>query len=359
MSVQISYKKQVLVGFILLLILLVAIEISLRVYDHYYPTCNLLKSEVYEKINFELKRDICNSNDRLIKNMDPLYILPNQQLQTININSEGFRGGELQDNPDYRIFFVGGSTAFGVGSTSDNTTISGYLQKIFSNSYPRYNIEVVNAGIPNAYSFTEQNLIKAKLLSYDPDLLIIYDGYNDVERDYDYFFESVDYKSFDSIIRLMMKSSYETPIVIWKLYNMHKYDTTDVIKFNPDNIDDKVLAWKNIWLDVCSMQNEYGFKAVITLQSLVGSGNKSLTLEEKYHYKHHDQEKKLQYYELYGYALSELNGICSGTIDLRNVFDSHSETIYYDQGHVGDNGNKIIAERMYNDILPLIINDLK
>jgi len=44
---------------------------------------------------------------------------------------------------------------------------------------------------------------------------------------------------------------------------------------------------------------------------------------------------------------------------LRNVFDSHSETIYYDQGHVGDNGNKIIAERMYNDILPLIINDLK
>jgi hypothetical protein len=43
---------------------------------------------------------------------------------------------------------------------------------------------------------------------------------------------------------------------------------------------------------------------------------------------------------------------------LRNVFDSFSETIFYDSGHVGDFGNEIIAEKIYEKIIPIVIKDI-
>jgi len=56
--------------------------------------------------------------------------------------------------------------------------------------------------------------------------------------------------------------------------------------------------------------------------------------------------------------LPKLNSICTATYDLRNVFDSFSETIFYDSGHVGDFGNEIIAEKIYEKIIPIVIKDI-
>ena len=79
-------------------------------------------------------------------------------------------------------------------------------------------INPINAGIPKAYSFTESNLIKNKLLEYNPDLLIIYDGWNDLTIEHEHYFDPVDYKLMDQIIRLIRQSDYVTPIVLLKLY---------------------------------------------------------------------------------------------------------------------------------------------
>ena len=193
MSVQVSYKKQFVFGFILVLIILSVIEIGMKIYDYYEPNCRFIESDVYIGMSFEQKRDICNDNGKLVWNNNPLRLVPNQHFKTINVNSEGFRGSELQKNPDYRIFMIGGSTTFGVGTT-DNTTIPSYFEQFVSNDFEKYNVEVINAGIPKAYSFTEKNLIKDKLLNYDPDLLIIYDGWNDLEHEYDQYENSGDIK---------------------------------------------------------------------------------------------------------------------------------------------------------------------
>ena len=67
-----------------------------------------------------------------------------------NFNSHGFRGAEFSEiKPpnSYRIFMVGGSTMFGSGESSDDTTIPGILQKIFdSDNSITQKIEVINAG---------------------------------------------------------------------------------------------------------------------------------------------------------------------------------------------------------------------
>ena len=358
MSVQISYKKQFLIYVLLLLVLLAAVEIILRAYDYFEPNCRFIESDVYDKISFDLKREICIDNDKLVWNNNPLYLIPNQHFKTINVNSDGFRGDELQNNPDYRIFVIGGSTMFGAGSTSDSTTISGYLQEKISAQFPKYNIEIINAGIPKAYSFTESNLIKNKLLEYNPDLLIIYDGWNDLTNDYERYQDSGDYKLMDQIIRLIKQGDYVTPTVLLKLYFNYQHDNINIISFNPSNIEQKVSLWSDAWVDICNLQGEYDFKTVIMIQPIVGTGNKFLSPEEQQYFLHYDSESKIRYYQLYADALPKLNSVCTATYDLRNVFDSFSETIFYDSGHVGDFGNEIIAEKIYEKIMPIVIKDI-
>jgi hypothetical protein len=42
---------------------------------------------------------------------------------------------------------------------------------------------------------------------------------------------------------------------------------------------------------------------------------------------------------------------------LRNSFDHNLETIYFDKGHVGDLGNKIIAEKLFELSLPIVMKN--
>jgi len=358
MSVQVSYKKQVLFGFLLILIVLSAIETSMRIYDYYSPNCKFIESDVYDEVNFDLKRNICNDNGKLIWNNDPLYLIPNQHFQTININSHGFRGAELQNDPTYRIFIIGGSTTFGVGASSDFTTIPYFIQEKFMQEYPNYNIEVINAGIPNAYSFTEKNLITEKLLTYEPNLLVIYDGWNDLGRDYEQYENSVDYKLMDQIIRKIRQSDFTTPNVILKIYFNYKNNSVDIIPFNSNKIEEKVSLWKNTWIDICNLQEKYDFKTIITLQPLVGTGKKILSVEEQKGFSYADGRSQISNYNEYANTLGELDSICTATFDLRGVFDSQSKTIFFDYGHVGDYGNKIVGNNIYERILPTVLEDL-
>ena len=107
------------------------------------------------------------------------------------------------------------------------------------------------------------------------------------------------------------------------------------------------------------LEEKYDFQTAIILQPLLGTGNKLLTLEEQKLQFHYDSENRNQYYDLYANMLSDLKPTCSLTLDLRDTFDDNLESIYFDSGHVGDNGNKIIAERIYKEILPLLENSDK
>ena len=60
----------------------------------------------------------------------------------------------------------------------------------------------------------------------------------------------------------------------------------------------------------------------------------------------------------YANALNELDAKCSITSDLRNVFEANSETLFYDFGHLGDNGNRIVANYLYERILPIISKEI-
>jgi hypothetical protein len=359
MSVQISYKKQISFFILFFLVLLASIEITFRVYDFYNPNCRFLDSEVFSHMDFDEKRIICQENNKLIwENNENISITPNQHFKTININSDGFRGMELQEDPDYRIFVVGGSTTFGNGATSNDVTIPDLLQKITLDKFPNKTIEVINAGIPAAYSYTETNLIKNKFLSYNPNLLIIYDGWNDLEINYDVYSNPSLYQ-LDKIVRFIKQIEYVTPQVLVKLYSNYAYESAEKQIWDKSNIEEKADLWQNSWMSICKLQDEYDFKTVVILQPLVGTGSKQLTLEEEKYFKYYDGDNKIKYYQFYADALMKLESECTTTYDLRNAFDSNSETVFFDFGHMGKNGNKIIAKKFLDIITPILIEDLK
>ena len=87
-------------------------------------------------------------------------------------------------------------------------------------------IDVINAGTPGATSETEYELIKDRLLKHEPNLIILYDGWNDSAR--------------------------------------------------VSDIQQTIQNWKNI----CHLGNENGFDTVITIQPLPGASQRILTNQE-------------------------------------------------------------------------------
>ena len=230
---------------------------------------------------------------------------------TININSLGFRGDEFsKTKPDktYRIFMLGGSPMFGYGATSDEATIPGFTQKKIDEKDFGFDIEVINSGSQAADSNKELKLVEKRLVTFSPDLIIIYDGWNDLRS----------------------------------------------------NVSPTEL--KENWKAVCEIGKKNNFDVIISLQPIAGFGDKTLTKQELEYVKAGKSYSKkpliesLSVYQHYAKNLSEIK-TCAKTIDLSNVFDNETGTIYSDQGHVYDQGNAIVAKALYDAILPIILKN--
>jgi len=310
MSVQVSYKKQVTLGIIGLVILFLVIEVIANVWWFTQINCEFEENEIFQQMNDEKRRQLCV--DLYEIKTSGMELVPNQQSQSITINSLGFRGDDFsieKSNSSYRIFMLGGSTIFGHGATSDKTTIPGHMQEFFQNDFQEYDIQVINSGIQGADSFDELNMIKTRLLDYSPDMMVIYDGWNDLREN----------------------------------------NSADVIYNN--------------WNSMCELGKENGVDVMVVLQPIAGFGNKPLTQQEmEFAKKGIDYNDNLlinsyEIYDEYSKNLEKLDN-CKMSVNLRDVFDNESSPIYWDQGHVSDKGNNLIAMSLKEKIIQLLPNNL-
>jgi len=346
----------------LLLVLLVAFEGLLRIYDHQNPNCFFLRIEIFDNLDEDLKRSICQDHHNIRWSYDPyLHVEPNQHYNTININQDGFRGKEVSlEKPQdtLRVFVVGGSTIFGVGSSSDSTTVPGYLQKQYDLNSD-LNVEVINAGTPKAYSFSNGNYIKDNLINYEPDLFIIYTGWNDLGRSEDgNYFDTKPHvysQGLDNVISLLLKNDYYKSInILYRNYVLWKISTVEnIIVRNYVHSEQISENWQSTWNEVCELGKRNNFNVIITLQPLLGSGSKQLTNEENANYKLYNQHTKLSNYEIFADKLSGLDK-CTKAKDLRNIFQNTNQTIFFDAGHTGDGGNELIAKELFELSLPIL-----
>ena len=111
---------------------------------------------------------------------------PHLATRFFHTNALGLRGPEVavpKPPGRFRIVVLGGSVAWGLGSTADERTVAGWLQAELHRLRPGRDLEVVNAGQPGFVSGQELLLFHRTLAALAPDLVILFDGYNDVEAD--------------------------------------------------------------------------------------------------------------------------------------------------------------------------------
>ena len=236
---------------------------------------------------------------------------------TTTYNNEGFRGPEfLKEKPDktYRIFVIGGSTTFGDGN-ADNKTWPYHLHEIFDTLDLNYNVEIINAGFSSGWSGSEIKLIREKILDYNPDLLMVYDGWNDVR---------------------MQLGEPQGRIA------------------NPEMANPTL--WKERWIESCEFTNANNVKTIVALQPFLGTGSRILSNQEEAAYVTHSYwvNNDIHEYTKYQNQLEEISKYCTETKDLTGIFDQVAKPIYWDLGHVGSEGNKIIATHFFKLALPYV-----
>ena len=368
MSLQVSYKKQSILGILILLIILLAVEGLLRIDDYYNSPCIFITSNIYPELDYGTQKQICNDyRDRAYLTGINLHYIPNQHTSTININNFGMRGSDItQDKPNdvYRIFLIGGSTLYGSGSTSDTTTIPGFLQERFDNSGIDQKIQVINAGIEGSSSLEEVPRIKNDLVNFDPDMIVIYHGTNDGHLDWER------YTNFDSFVTPFEKKvlvffqaylpEYKTPVLALYVINKITLGTTnDSGTYEPYFKSEHMVERSALWHDrikgACEFGNEEGFKTVVLLQPVLGSGNKPLTEYEQSFLIKLGGEESAKNYDIFANGLVGLDNSCHTVKDLRNIFDNVPEFIYFDNAHMADYGNNIVSENIFEILKPIVL----
>lgn len=118
------------------------------------------------------------------------YVLNPKLDHSYHINSRALRGNSESEFPlrkavsEIRIIATGDSNIFGWGIIDDAETFPSKLDRLLARRFTDrdfpYNFRVINAGIPGYSSRQVNRFVESRLLSYEPDLIILCVGWNDL-----------------------------------------------------------------------------------------------------------------------------------------------------------------------------------
>ena len=156
-----------------------------------------------------------------------------------------------------------------------------------------------------------------------------------------------------------IKPVYRTPIIV---ENMQAISVDEILDKGERKLEQnlvlpdvslrtkKITIWEERWLEICQLGNEKNnFKTIVTIQPVLGTGNKPLIEEESERLFKESERQFLLLETLAGFAetLNKLEKTCIKTVDLRNVFDNTPEPIYFDGDKAwqaqGGNGQSAVS----------------
>ena len=111
------------------------------------------------------------------------YPTPNYRKGQTFHNSLGYRNDEFSvEKPSnvYRIVALGGSSTYDIRIEDNHKIFTAQLEKLLAEEYGYQNVEVINAGVPGYNSWEILTNLEFRVLDLNPDLVIIYEGTNDV-----------------------------------------------------------------------------------------------------------------------------------------------------------------------------------
>ncbi len=217
-------------------------------------------------------------------------------------HSDGFR----VPSPDYdlpkrkppgqlRVVVLGGS-AVQTGSNYE-LTITGFLKTLLHERFPSRDIEVINAGIVSSVSRQSIAYLLFTVAEYEPDVVILYDGFNDLMLPLNYESRSNFPYNFQTMQAAWnaYRDSYRAPLWrialdrsrlfrAWQAWRKQPSDgtpagvapaglfvgpnakTAQQILADPDWVRAHVLAYLSNWKKLIQLSNVYGYRPVCVLQ---------------------------------------------------------------------------------------------
>lgn len=296
----------------------------------------------------------------------------------ININQDGIRWTPNANcsAASYKVFAFGGSTMWGDGAP-DWGTIPAYLQAGLQANSDKP-ICVVNFGERGFVS--TQNLIELLLqlqVGNVPDLVIFYDGINDVSVPYRYGQPGAHY-SLDDITNKFEKSNDDHQFKEWlkrsssfSLFqnlvaksNGNASGTTQIptINYQTMGLDTENLATATVQIYLTNyrivglLAQEYGFNYFFFWQPALSIGEKPLTKDEQI-IKDALDPALIKLYDVVYQDIEAASSENENLYYIVNVLDEADAQIWIDWQHITPPGNQLIAQAMLDIIASEIVGE--
>jgi len=289
------------------------------------------------------------------------------------LNSLGYRGKAplpSKDPDEFRIFVLGGSTiVLGVNTVPD------LLEKELRNNGFE-NVNVYNFGIVSSVSSMEISRILFEISEFSPDLIVMYNGANDIIQPYNwdprpgYPFNFIAYENNP----LLQRDVKHYPTIPLFLYGssifQFLFPSYFVQKFVPLEEKRNEVGYKSSeWEDAIAktyvknlvkadaISKAFGAEFIVFFQP-------TLFTKEPLH----EEERKMVIPELRDYYLRVYKKIISEiakqpselkVIDLSDIFDGDDNLVFRDLCHKLKPRRITVAQEIYKYIEPIIINKIK
>jgi hypothetical protein len=288
---------------------------------------------------------------------------------TISLNALGLRGplpGPKGD--EYRVLVLGGSAAF--NGVPLSRSIPGELERRYLES-GRARARVYNWGVVSAVSGQELALLVHHGVDYAPDLVIAYDGANDVIGPY--WYDPRPGYPFDFLVveagrayltgrgtptrrrllTLLMAESH----ALRALFGPVAYQILD---FDGKRAETgyRSEAWQAQIVDayvrnvekMCMVGNAYRFRVAVVLQPLWLFKKTTVGRERQV-----DAPGEFRRFIDISYrrirerlaTLQRAHGPSCTFVDLSEMFDDAKQEVFWDFIHVSNEGNRLVAEEIY------------
>ncbi|MEO1666406.1 MAG: SGNH/GDSL hydrolase family protein [Chloroflexota bacterium] len=276
----------------------------------------------------------------------------------VNVDERGLRvtpGAQCNSPDTYRVFMFGGSTVWGTGSP-DAQTIPAYLQQGLSERIDGP-VCVVNYG-ESAYVSTQETI--ALLLELQtgnfPDMVIFYDGANDVYAAYQTGEPNShqNFYRFEEILNRSEDSGENAPFYFVRAIALAAADaspqTYATLGLETDAIAQGIVDAYTVNVQtVQGLAEQHDFEAVFFWQPVIADESKPLTDEEQAIFDAMDPALVDLYRATYAAARDAIDDGLE-TIYMADVFNETEAFTWIDLFHITPEGNEIVARHMLDEI---------
>lgn len=359
--------KNILFTVIIVFSILYLADRAVKIYDiHMSKKTKQEEAARVKLLNEKQIAEYSRATELVLKPYLMFGINPNVHTDTININSMGLRGGEIPSRYDdtIRIVVVGGSAAMACGATSDDKTFTAILENELNKAArgnKRY--EVINAGLPSAIAMQEFVLITLKIIDLEPDIVIVFDGFNDMvgsilndkRPGYPWRYSELEKALNISITkafirkRLMNYRPTKKILTILEENRLKRMKTSEDYSLNLPAVD----FYEKSLDRIAHLLKSYGIKPVFAYQPSIYFKTPKTELERSVLEGKSENRVRIltEMLELGKNAMREAadnNEVIF--INCIPAFDGCNEDIFYDTVHFGDRGQEVLGEFLYKKL---------